>query len=631
MNASASDRGRNVIRTARTAAWHLRSGGVPQLRKWWRRRNIVRTASAPAVATPLRARIVLDEPPARRETERRPIVAAILDEFSWRAWQETFDLVAVTPANWREQVGERPVDLLFVESAWHGNGDAWQYQLTGSKAPSEALRELVEYCKTAGVPTVFWNKEDPPHFEDFLATAALFDHVFTTDEHKVPEYQARLGHDRIGVLPFAAAEHIHNPARLRHGHQVRDVAFAGTYFAHKFPERREQMDLLLGGALDVSPKMEHGLEIFSRFMDEDERYQFPSELGKRVVGSLGYDDMLTAYKAYKVFLNVNSVVDSPSMCARRIFEIVASGTPVVTTRSAAVPNFFADDEVPIADTREEAGHVVRALVNSPELRDRTVHKAQRVVWEGHTYGHRARTVLAAAGLPAPEAESRSVTALISTNRPHQLEHALKSAGTQAGVDVQVALVTHGFEAEESGLKALAADLGIRDLAIARIDQSEPLGACLRQTVSMADGDVLTKMDDDDFYAPNYLRDLLNALQYSSASVVGKQAHYMYVASMDATMLRFAHREHRWTDRVMGPTITGHRDVFESIPFADLTRGEDSDWLERVVRSGASIYSADRFNFIQQRSGGHTWEVGDKEILATGVVKQFGRAEAHIAF
>ena len=46
--------------------------------------------------------------------------------------------------------------------------------------------------------------------------------------------------------------------------------------------------------------------------------------------------MLTAYKGYKVFLNVNSVVDSPSMCARRIFEINAAGTPVVTTPSAAV-------------------------------------------------------------------------------------------------------------------------------------------------------------------------------------------------------------------------------------------------------------------------------------------------------
>ncbi|MGO1258839.1 MAG: glycosyltransferase family protein, partial [Brachybacterium sp.] len=149
------------------------------------------------------------------------------------------------------------------------------------------------------------------------------------------------------------------------------------YFAHKFPERREQMDLLLGGALDASRTMETGLEIFSRFLGDDERYQFPGELGERVVGSLSYERMLTAYQAYKVFLNVNSVNSSPSMCARRIFEITASGTPVVSTPAPAIAEFFAADEVPVATDREDAAHVVRALVRSPELRDRTVHLAQR--------------------------------------------------------------------------------------------------------------------------------------------------------------------------------------------------------------------------------------------------------------
>src|SRR5690625_7683303 len=82
------------------------------------------------------------------------------------------------------------------------------------------------------------------------------------------------------------------------------------------------------------------LEIFSRFLGDDERYQFPGELADRVVGSLPYDRMLTAYKAYKVFLNVNSVVTSPSMCARRIFEITASGTPVGSAPSPAIGEFF---------------------------------------------------------------------------------------------------------------------------------------------------------------------------------------------------------------------------------------------------------------------------------------------------
>ena len=48
------------------------------------------------------------------------------------------------------------------------------------------------------------------------------------------------------------------------------------------------------------------------------------------MGELPYDQMLAAYKMYKVFLNVNSVIDSPTMCARRVFELSACSTPVVS-------------------------------------------------------------------------------------------------------------------------------------------------------------------------------------------------------------------------------------------------------------------------------------------------------------
>ncbi len=107
----------------------------------------------------------------------------------------------------------RRLDLLFVESAWHGNGDAWQYHLTGTSAPRPAIVELVQWCRDHGVPTVFWNKEDPVHYADFLDTARLFDHVWTTDSDRVPDYHRDLGHDRVGVLPFAAQQSLHNPIR----------------------------------------------------------------------------------------------------------------------------------------------------------------------------------------------------------------------------------------------------------------------------------------------------------------------------------------------------------------------------------------------------------------------------------
>src|SRR5690606_31309463 len=152
-----------------------------------------------------------------------------------------------------------------------------------------------------------------------------------------------------------------------------------------------------------------GLDIFSRQHGGDAKYQFPAPYDQNVVGSLDYDKMLSAYKNYNVFLNVNSVVGSPSMCARRIFEITAAGTPVISAPSAAIENFFTPSEVLQVSTREQASNSIRSLVRSPELRQRMVHMGQRRIWKNHTYAHRAQQVEQFVGLRSAHGQPMSMS------------------------------------------------------------------------------------------------------------------------------------------------------------------------------------------------------------------------------
>lgn len=616
-----------AVSRLRRDLWHLRHGGVSQLRASRRRGRV---SSTPMMVDGA----YRDWDASPRVVDRdAPRVGVVLDDFSRVAFAPEWNQVLLKPATWREVLEADPVDLLFVESAWAGNGGAWRYHLTGPSAPRSALVEMIAWCRERAIPTVFWNKEDPAHFDDFLDTARLFDHVLTTDVTKVPDYHRELGHDRVGVLAFAAQTSVHNPVRTHGAGPRGDVAFAGMYFAHKYPGRREQMDLLLGAAVRAGATMESGLEIFSRQLGGDPNYQFPEPFAGHVVGSLRYEQMLTAYRDFKVFLNVNSVVDSPSMCARRIFEIAACGTPVVTTPSAAIEEYFPADEIYTVSDPDQAEHTIRALVRSPELRDRGTHRAQRRIWAQHTYAHRADDILVAAGLrQAGPLRRPSVTAIVSTNRPHQLEHVLRSVASQQGLDVQLALLTHGFTADEQLVARLVDELGLQDVVRLTADASTPLGTCLNQLVDAADGDVVAKMDDDDLYGEHYLSDQLYAMTYSGAGVVGKQAHYMHLEASGATVLRFAEREHRYTSFVMGPTIVADRAIARSHPFAAVGRGEDTQFLNDVVASGESIYSADRFNFVQVRKatpGTHTWTVSDAEVLAASEVQFYGRAHEHV--
>ncbi|MFF5790426.1 glycosyltransferase [Paeniglutamicibacter sp. NPDC012692] len=567
-------------------------------------------------------------------------VAVILDDFSAQAWGYEWECVAITPEGWKRELQTDPVEMLFVESAWAGNGNSWAHHLTGSSAPRPALVELLEWCRFQGIPTVFWNKEDPPHYDDFLATARLFDTVFTSDSRKLGRYKEDLGHDRVAPLSFAAQPRVHNPVRPQRGFQSRNVAFAGMFFAHKFPERREQMEMLLGAAQDATNGVELGLEIFSRQLGGEKKYQFPAPFDVNVVGSLPYEKMLTAYKAYKVFLNVNSVVDSPSMCARRIFEITASGTPVVTAPSRAIAEFFDKSEVTEVHTREEAVGSIRSLVRSKELRDRTVHLGQRRIWQNHTYSHRAAQVLQAAGINSEATDDRSMTvtpsisALVSTIRPHQINHVLETVGKQLNVETELVLLTHGFEIDEDEIRTKAKEQGIENLVLLNAPRTASLGSCLNLAVSASSGTYVTKMDDDDLYGSHYLQDQAAAYRYSRADVVGKQAHYVYLGERNATLLRFEEQEHRFTDRVMGPTIFTTSEVMRSVRFPEMNRGEDTNFLAALTAAGGTIYSADRFNFLQMRSSEklrHTWSVEEIDLMATGVITSFGPNEQHVMF
>ena len=314
-------------------------------------------------------------------------VATILDEISDACWSPEFDNIRLTRRHWRDQLETSSPDLLFVESAFNGVDGSWARRVAHFGSPHSDLTQLTDVCRDLGIPTVFWKKEDPIYYPWFIGAASAFDHVFTVDADQIPRYEQDLDHTRVHVLPFAAQPRLHYPPSSD-AERTGAVGFAGSYYGRKHAERREQMDMLL------TPALEFGLEIYDR-MDraDDPRFAWPERYHSHIVGSVPYPEMGAVYRKYKVFLNINTITDSSTMCARRVFELAATGTAIVSGPSKAIEAMVPLDIVGIVDSRASAIDEIRDLLTDPARRSQASTLGPEWIDESNTYAHRLGTIL----------------------------------------------------------------------------------------------------------------------------------------------------------------------------------------------------------------------------------------------
>jgi SAM-dependent methyltransferase/spore maturation protein CgeB len=519
-------------------------------------------------------------------------VAAILDRFSATALRYEWNQLQFGPDDWRQTLERDRPDLLFVESAWRGNDGRWYDLLKGrSRVKRKPLIELVEWCRGEGIPTVFWNKEDPPNFGHFVYTAELFDHVFTVDGDCIPRYAEVIGREDVEVLPFAAQPRIHNPIAVPGG-RAHDVVFAGTYFPRKHPGRRRQMETIL------APAREFGLHIYSRIVQgEDPRFHWPPEYRPHLVGSLPYERMLAAYKAYKVFLNVNSVTESPTMCARRVFELSACSTPVLSGYSRAVGEVFGD-LVPVANSPDETRSKLAQMLDDAEGRERRAHEAMREVFSTHTYGHRVDEVLRTVGLEGSAGRS-SVSVLMPVRATEGLDDAIAQVARQAWRPLQLVVAVQGSDLDPGAVGERARASGLEDVIVVTADPSLSPGGCLDLALDAASGDLIALLDPDSSYEGHFVSDLAHAFSYTDARVVGKRAHYADDGGGE-TQLRNAAAEHSYTDDLEPGTLLVEGELLRRLRFDSAAADPEADLLRRCLSDGVRLYAADRFSFVSRR-------------------------------
>jgi glycosyl transferase family 1/uncharacterized protein DUF3880 len=523
--------------------------------------------------------------PSRHQPARDLVVATILDEDSQQAiapeWRQQ-PLAAGSPA---EQLRELRPAMLFVESAWAGNGGAFRDEIAhAAKRPTSPFRAALAAARSSGVPAVFWNTEDPAHFDAFVDAAAGFDWIFTIDADCIDRYVAAAGHDRVRALPFAAQPRRHNPL----GVPEQRIARAG--YAGSWPTSGDADPLLRplrdAGLLDV---LDHSS-----------------------------DELLAEYRRYACFVDVGPVTTSKTRCPRRVFELLACRTPVVSTPSRAIEELLGDTVITV-DTEGGARAAVERLVGDPEHRDRIGHRGYRAVMSRHTYGHRVDDILGHVGIAVPPSQP-AVTVLAPTNRPEFLDRLLDNFRRQRDVTADLIVLTNSEQFDRAEVdQRVASVAGARAI---HLDAMLTMGECLNAGLAATGARFVAKFDDDDHYGDHYLHDSLLVHRYVDAAIVGKKTFFAYLEGSDETVLRFPGSEFTPANRVSGSTIVIDRNLLPDARFAPLNVGEDIDLCERALERGLVVFSSDRFNYVAVRRRDprtHSWTI-DETDYRTGSVR-----------
>ncbi|QBJ78605.1 glycosyltransferase [Aquitalea sp. USM4] len=341
------------------------------------------------------------------------VVALVADEFTSNSFSNVFQALYVNPDNWRELFDTHQPDIFFCESAWSGTDSEkrpWKGQVYAScnfkRENRSALLDIISYCRTNGIPTIFWNKEDPTHHDDkvhdFVKTAKEFDFVFTTAEECEESYRTVHGVNNVWALPFATNPLLFNP--VENQSRSSSIVFAGSWYGNhqqRCIDMESILDSIITDGFDV--------EIYDRFYGgQDELHCWPQKYQKMLKPSKPHALMPDVYKSSKFGLNFNTVKNSKTMFARRVFELMSSNTLVVSNFSQGTNNLFGDL---IVYPDVEPGRL-RSLSDSQinNLRQRALD----LVLSEHTYKNRWNTILNKIGFSCVEREV-SITVAVKVN------------------------------------------------------------------------------------------------------------------------------------------------------------------------------------------------------------------------
>lgn len=543
-------------------------------------------------------------------------IAAILGDRLFQGIRFEGELLPLTPSRINSVLQYGRPDILLVESVNLSHDGFWNTSASSELSQQEAVTSVVSKARAIKLPTVFWLTVGHEEFESYRRTIELFDLIACADPKSV-DLLLKEGRKAI-YLPPCVQTAIFNPFRNLDDHNALDlnILFDKGADLLEFDEARSAIEGLDGYGLTV-------IESRNFFWDKSMPLK-GIERDKHSFASNSPDARLAALKNSKSYLCFSRSKSTWVEQQWMALEAAACRLAVVLLGRLDSNELLSDV---LIDCNSEGDLLLELCKYSKDslYRERVAHLAWRCVNQNHTFSHRIAQLCRELGLANDCVKFPKVSVITTTFRNDLIKKCIQQYDEFIYPNKELVLIFNGNNIPHP-MELHNTDRD--DIKVSYVPTDLLVGEALNLGHLIASGTYLFRVDDDDYYGPNYLMDMVLCARTIQADLFGKSpvplkyegedAVYAKANSSDFHILEID-RIYDGMQWLGGNTIAGKAEFFRLNSYNDHVYGAADTAFQLSINNMVTplVFSADRFNCVALRRNdvsSHTWrDVKEKTI------------------
>lgn len=189
----------------------------------------------------------------------------------------------------------------------------------------------------------------------------------------------------------------------------------------------------------------------------------------------------------------------------------------------------------------------------------------------------------------------SVSIINVTRRLNYINNILNNFLRQNIENKELIIVINNNSINMNDYKKLT--VNYHNIHIYKLDENITLGSCLNFATTKCKYNIISKFDDDDYYGPFYLREILKTFNMVDCHAVGKSKSFIYFEKYNKLMIKKIGFENTFVNLVLGSTLSFKKEILNKISFQDINVHEDKCFCNDCLKNKYAIYSNSVYNHI----------------------------------